>query len=86
MSITLEISNELATELATEAERLGLSVTSYVLRIIANRQAAKNLPRTGSELVAYWEREQLIGSRPDISDSQTYARQLRSEAESRVRQ
>ncbi|MGE0128817.1 MAG: hypothetical protein AB7U82_12120 [Blastocatellales bacterium] len=85
MSITFEVPSELALELEAEARRYGLSVATYILQIIADRQTAKNLPRTGAELIAYWEREQLIGSRSDIADSQAYARQLRSEAESRHR-
>ncbi len=85
MSITLEVPSELATVLEAEARKFGLSVTAYILQIIADRHTAKNLPQTGAELVAYWEREQLVGSRPDITDSQAYARQMRSEAESRAR-
>lgn len=41
--------------------------------------------KTGSELVAYWDREKLFGSRPDITDSVEYAEKLRHEAETRLR-
>lgn len=37
----------------------------------------------GTDLVAYWEREGVIGSRPDITDSLEYARALRRKAERR---
>ncbi len=40
-------------------------------------------PRNGAELVAYWLREGLIGTRPDLSDSQLHARQLRDRAQRR---
>jgi hypothetical protein len=39
-------------------------------------------PTTGAELVAYWEREGVIGTRPAITDSQAHARNLRRAAES----
>jgi hypothetical protein len=41
--------------------------------------------RNGTDLVAYWQQEGIIGSRPDITDSQEYARALRRKAERRER-
>lgn len=40
---------------------------------------------TGADLVAYWEREGLIGTRPDITDSHKHARAIRRKAERRNR-
>ncbi|MCY6488716.1 hypothetical protein [Leptolyngbya sp. GGD] len=60
-----------------------MPLTEYVLRILTTRQVPENLPKTGAELVAYWQREGVINSRPDIIDSQTYVRKLRAEAETR---
>jgi len=40
-------------------------------------------PTTGAEVVAYWERHGLLGTRPDISDSLEHARALRRKAERR---
>lgn len=40
-------------------------------------------PTTGAELVAYWERHGLIGTRPDIKDSVDYVREMRRKAETR---
>ena len=40
---------------------------------------------TPAEIVAYWERYGLIGTRPDITDSLEDARQLRRKAERRDR-
>lgn len=42
-------------------------------------------PTNGAELVAYWERHGLIGTRPDIEDSLEYAREMRRKAERRDR-
>jgi hypothetical protein len=43
-------------------------------------------PKTGAELVAYWQSEGVINSRPEITDSQSHARRLRHEAETRSRE
>lgn len=40
-------------------------------------------PINGAELVDYWQREGLIGSRPDLPESLNHARALRAEAERR---
>jgi hypothetical protein len=40
-------------------------------------------PKTGAELVAYWQNEGLIGTRPDRLDSQAHARQICEQAERR---
>jgi hypothetical protein len=37
--------------------------------------------RTGADLVAYWRRHGLIGTRPDIDDPVAYARQLREQTQ-----
>jgi hypothetical protein len=81
MTLNLNLPPELEHELSTEASQLNLPLTEYVLRILTARQVSENLPKTGAELVAYWQREGVINSRPDIIDSQAYARKLRAEAE-----
>ena len=43
------------------------------------------MPRTGAEVVAYWEREGLLGTRPDITDPSGHSRALREKAEMRER-
>jgi hypothetical protein len=85
MSINLNLSPELETELHTEASQLNLPLSEYILRILSTRKVTDNLPKTGSELVKYWEDEGVINSRPDITDSQAYARELRHQAETRER-
>ena len=83
MSIRLDLPPELESELSTEASRLSLPLPEYILRVLSTRQVLNNAPKTGAELVAYWQREGVINSRPDITDSQAYARSLRHEAETR---
>lgn len=44
-------------------------------RLVAEAAAV----RTGADLVAYWERNGLLGTRRDITDPIAYARQLREQ-------
>ena len=85
MSITLDLPEELENELSTEANQLGLSLPEYVLRVLSTGFVIGDRPRSGAELVEYWQNQGLIGSRPDIADSQAHARQIRERAERRTR-
>jgi hypothetical protein len=85
MSLTLELPAELAAALEAEASRLGLSLGDYALRLLASAGPHRDDVRTGADLVAYWHREGLIGTRPDIADSSAHARALRDQAEHRDR-
>lgn len=85
MSITLDLPEELENELSTEATQLGLSLPEYVLRILSTGFVIGDRPKSGAELVEYWQNQKLVGSRPDIADSQTHARQIRKHAERRSR-
>lgn len=85
MNLTLDIPSELETELAAEAERLRLPLAEYVLRVLAVGRLPNPTPRTGAEVVAYWEREGLLGTRTDITDPVEHARALRKKAEKRER-
>ncbi len=85
MSITLELPPDLEGELAEEAARLKLPLSEYAARVLATgRTAAANTLKTGAELVAYWQREGVVGTRPDIADSQERAREIRRNAEKRA--
>jgi len=84
MSIQLELPPELESELSTEALRLNIPLSEYILRVLSIRKVLSNPPKTGAELVAYWQSEGVINSRPDITDSQVYARNLRHQAETRT--
>jgi hypothetical protein len=86
MSVTLDIPEGLACELAAEAQRLGLPLSDYMVTLLATGRATGSLlPKTGAELVAYWQEQGIVGSRPDISDSQAHASEMRRQAEQRVR-
>jgi len=84
MTFNLNLPPELEHELYTEASQLNLPLNEYVLRVLTTRQVS-GLPQTGAELVAYWQREGVINSRPDITDSQAHARRLRNETQRRER-
>ncbi len=49
----------------------------------AGQNGEASQPRNGEELVAYWKKEGLIGTRPDISASQKHTRRIRRQAERR---
>lgn len=85
MNISIELPSDLENELSTEASQLKLPLSEYILRVLAFRPFLQNPPKTGLELVAYWESIGVVGSRPDITDSQEYARRLRNHAENRER-
>lgn len=85
MALTLDLPKELETELAAEAARLGLPVAEYARRLLAAGRAPRAVLKSGAELLAYWRREEVIGSRPDIADSQEHARTIRRRAETRSR-
>jgi hypothetical protein len=85
MTITLDLPQELEQELSGEAAKLGLSLSEYALRLLSRRTSVRTTPKTGTELVAYWQAAGLVGTRTDITDSQKHARAIRAEAERRTR-
>lgn len=85
MTLSLELSKELERRLTSEATRLGLPVEHYALRLLGDVPKTETQPANGAELVAFWRREGVIGSRPDIKDSQAHARELRRQTEQRTR-
>ncbi|HEX2079752.1 MAG TPA: hypothetical protein VHG08_18700 [Longimicrobium sp.] len=88
MTITLDLPTELEKELSREAARLGLPLAEYALRVLASsrtRPSVANTPLTGEELIEYWTREGVIGSRADIDDPVSFARELRERNQNRRR-
>ncbi len=83
MSITLDLPDELEAALSDEAERMNLPLSEYILRLLTTARPQQTMPLSGAEVVAYWQREGLIGTRPDGADSPEYARELRRRAERR---
>jgi hypothetical protein len=86
MAITLEVPQELEHDLAIEAAKLGLSLSDYAIRLLSRRVPIRTLPKTGAELVTYWQDAGLIGTRTDIVDSQQHARAIRAQAEKRTKE
>ncbi|MEH2466985.1 hypothetical protein [Nostoc sp.] len=83
MSINLDLPPELENELFTKNSWLNLTLSEYILRVLSIKQVIANPPKTGDELVAYWQSEGVINSRPNITDSQAHTRKLRHEAQTR---
>lgn len=77
MPQTVELPDDLANALAAEASRLGLSLPDYAVRLLTSARPPAASVRSGADLVAYRRAEGLVGSRPDITDSQVEARRLR---------
>ncbi len=85
MNVRIELPSDLEIELSAEASQLKLPLSEYILRILSFRPVLQNPPKTGLDLVAYWESVGVINSRPDIADSQEHARRLRDQSEHRER-
>jgi hypothetical protein len=85
MSLVLDLPPELETELAAEAARLSLPLPEYALRLLAGGRGASPALRSGAELLAYWQGEGLVGTRPEVADSSGHARALREQAQRRAR-
>jgi hypothetical protein len=85
MTISLDLPPDLENALSTEANQLNLPLSEYIVHILSVRQVLNNPPKTGAELVTYWQNVGVINSRPEITDSQEYARKLREEAQTRDR-
>ncbi len=83
MTLTLDLSRDLEHRLTAEAMRLGLPVEQYALRLLGEVRKTDQQPASGAELVAFWRSEGVIGSRPDIEDSQFHSRRIRHQAERR---
>jgi hypothetical protein len=81
MSLVLDLPAELESELAAETSRLGLPLSEYVLRLLAGGRAPSPAPRTGAELLAYWQGEGLIGTRQEIADNSANAGMRRVEVD-----
>lgn len=67
-----------------------LRVRGYLRRVIGSVAHHQKLeidafPKTGAELVAYWQNEGVVNSQPNIADGQASARKLRNEAQKRSR-
>ncbi len=85
MPLILDLPSDLENALTAEAARLRLPLPEYAVRLLATIRLPDPKPRTGEELLAYWQNEGLIGTRSYIADAPQRARALRHEAERRKR-
>jgi hypothetical protein len=85
MNLTIDLPPELGASLASEAAKLQMPVDHYVVQVLAGRAIRPSSAPSGAEVVAYWQRLGLIGTRPDIDDPVAHSRRIREEAQSRNR-
>lgn len=85
MSLMLDLPPELENQLTSEAAHHGLPLSEYVLRLLAVGRVPSPGPRTGAELLAFWQSEGLVGTRPGIENAPAHARVLRDQAQKRAR-
>lgn len=86
VTLTLDLPGDLRHELEEAAAQRGMRLSDYALELLASGSSSRSatpLPRNGAELVEFWKREGLIGTRPDIQDPVEYARELRERAQTR---
>ena len=83
MPQTVELPDDLAEALKEEASRLGLSLPDYAVRLLTSARPSAASAHSGTDLVAFWRAEGLVGSRSDVADSQYEARRLRDQAQRR---
>jgi hypothetical protein len=62
MRIILDLPQELERELSLDAAQLGLPLAEYALRLLATRRLVRDVPKTGADLMAYWQGKGLIGT------------------------
>jgi hypothetical protein len=85
MSLTVELPPQLAAELAAEAARRKMPLEEYALQVLASGATPQPQPMSGAELVKYWQAAGVVGTRPDVADAPTHARQIRDQAQRRER-
>ena len=83
MTLTLELPVELEKELAAAAKEAGMSLADYSLHLLALHSSPSTQVSNGADLVAYWRKLGLLGTRIDIRDSQEHARHIRYSVEHR---
>ncbi len=55
MNISIELPSDLENELSAEASQLKLPLSEYIIRVLSFRPFLQNPPKTGLDIVAYWE-------------------------------
>ena len=85
MTLNLELDAELAEVLAEEAARKKMSLPDYAVYLLTITVPPPPPLKTGADVVAYWEANGLIGTRPDITDPVAHSEAMRAKSNSRNR-
>lgn len=86
MTVILDLPHEPEQEPSAEAARPGLPLAEYAPRVLTHGRLSlpeAERPWTGAAIVAYWEREDLLGTRSEITDPAEHAHRLRQQAQRR---
>jgi len=83
MSIVLDLPQKLVKELNSEAARQNQDLNEYLTQLIQRGRTARF--SSTADILKYWEKEGLIGTRPAGTNSQKVARRLRKQANTRDR-
>ena len=83
MSVVLELPQKLLKELNSEAAKQNQDLNEYLTQLIQRGRTVQF--STTSDILAYWKKEGLIGTRPANINSQKVARRLRKQATARNR-
>lgn len=83
MTLVLQLTPELESLLSKDAARQGLSISEYAMQLLQKRPYEIRRQMNGADLVEYWKREGLIGTRDDITHSSDHARTIREKAQLR---
>jgi hypothetical protein len=83
MTLILDLTPEQESRLSRKAARLGLDLPEYVKRLLDSDTPTEQMPKTGAEAVAYWEKEGVFGTFANRPDSLDYARKMRERAQAR---
>lgn len=86
MSITLTLPKKLERELNDEAKARQKELPDYLVELIHQaRDTSSPRFKSTTEVLAYWQAEGLINTRPRNTNSQQLARKLRKQAGNRKR-
>ncbi len=88
MTLILDLTPQQEQQIEAQARARNMDARTYALARLFEDQPVEHAEEkqwSGADLVAYWEKEGVIGSRPDITDSQEHARAIRRKAERRGR-
>lgn len=84
MNLVLSLTPELESRLSAGASQLGIPLPDYALQVLSQGLTVPTF-KSGAEVVAWWEQQGVIGSRPDIVDVEAHSRALRAQSQTRAR-